>query len=179
MWNAWRNADSTWLRERRLAGNDRPVRDDAWGSTDVTRLRVRRPSRADGPAGEQTNGSNGESSAAWIDLTSQQRSTPDDGNGADRTVMGVVLPFEVRPEETVEVEVEWKGKIRVPCADGIRGRLLLHRAVVSEARRARGSRLEHQRQFPPPSSTPITASTTCASPSRASSSWAPPAAARR
>jgi peptidase M1-like protein len=116
-WNAWRNADSTWLRERRLAGNVTPVRDDAWGSTDVTRLRVRRPSRADGPSGEQTNGSNGESSAAWIDLTSQQRFlAPDDGNDADRTVMGVMLPFEVRPEETVEVEVEWKGKIPRPFA---------------------------------------------------------------
>jgi Peptidase family M1 domain len=116
-WNAWRNADSTWLRERRLAGNVTPVRDDAWGSTDVTRLRVRRPSRADSPSREQPNGSNGESSAAWIDLTSQQRFlAPDDGNEADRTVMGVTLPFEVRPEETVEVEVEWKGKIPRPFA---------------------------------------------------------------
>src|SRR5262245_44085971 len=120
-WNAWRNADSTWLRERRLAGNVTPVRDDAWGSTDVTRLRVRRPSGADGTSavrsGEQANGSNGESSSAWIDLTSQQRFlAPDDGNGADRTVMGVMLPFEVRPDQTVEVEVEWKAKVPRPFA---------------------------------------------------------------
>ena len=120
-WNAWRNMDSTWLRERRLAGNVTPVRDDAWGSIDVTRLRVQRATRLDGTFGgrlsDQTNGSNGESSAAWIDLTPQQRFlAPDDGNAADRTVMGVMLPFEVRPEETVDVEVEWKGKIPRPFA---------------------------------------------------------------
>jgi hypothetical protein len=120
-WNAWRNMDSTWLRERRLAGNVTPVRDDAWGSIDVTRLRVQRATRLDGTFGgrfsDQINGSNGESSAAWIDLTSQQRFlAPDDGNAADRTVMAVMLPFEVRPEETVDVEVEWKGKIPRPFA---------------------------------------------------------------
>jgi Peptidase family M1 domain len=120
-WNAWRNMDSTWLRERKLAGNVTPVRDDAWGSIDVTRLRVQRTTRLDGTFGgrlsDQTNGSNGESSAAWIDLTPQQRFlAPDDGNAADRTVMGVMLPFEVRPEETVDVEVEWKGKIPRPFA---------------------------------------------------------------
>src|SRR5918995_3280841 len=62
-WNAWRNAESTWLRERRLAGNVTPPRDDAWGSVDVTRLRVRRPAPSEGV--------NGESNADWIDLTSQ------------------------------------------------------------------------------------------------------------
>ena len=40
-WNAWRNLESTWLRERRLAGSFTPRRDDAWSSIDVTRLRWR------------------------------------------------------------------------------------------------------------------------------------------
>src|SRR5688572_8573362 len=31
-WNAWRNDQSTWLRERQLAGNFVPPRADAWGS---------------------------------------------------------------------------------------------------------------------------------------------------
>ena len=40
-WNAWRNLESTWLRERQLAGNLNSRRDDAWSSIDVTRLRIR------------------------------------------------------------------------------------------------------------------------------------------
>ncbi len=39
-WNAWRNAESTWLRERRLGGNTTTPRPDAWGSTDIKALRV-------------------------------------------------------------------------------------------------------------------------------------------
>ena len=125
-WNAWRNGESTWLRERRLAGNVTPPRDDAWGSIDVTRVRVRRPARVDGSVGAATTdaqsaapteGANGESNADWIDLTSQQRFlAPDDGNGADRTVMGVTLPFAVQPQDAVDIEVAWNGKIPRPFA---------------------------------------------------------------
>ncbi|HVQ12643.1 MAG TPA: hypothetical protein VMS40_03595, partial [Vicinamibacterales bacterium] len=43
-WNAWRDAESTWLRERRIAGLYRPPEADAWSSMDVTGLRVREPS---------------------------------------------------------------------------------------------------------------------------------------
>ncbi|OFW13183.1 MAG: hypothetical protein A3H29_09960 [Acidobacteria bacterium RIFCSPLOWO2_02_FULL_67_21] len=99
-WNAWRNLESTWLRERRLAPGFTPPRADAWGSTDVTRLRVRRPGDAD-----------------WLDLTAQQRFlAPDDGNAEDRTVMGVPLPFAVLPEETIEIEVEWASTVPRPFA---------------------------------------------------------------
>ena len=48
-WNAWRNIDSTWLRERQLAGNLTSQRDDAWSSIDVTRLRVRKAEIAGSP----------------------------------------------------------------------------------------------------------------------------------
>ncbi|MBM3817530.1 MAG: M1 family metallopeptidase [Acidimicrobiia bacterium] len=101
-WNAWRNADSTWLRERRLAGLYTEPRPDAWSATDVTRLRLR---AGFGGAG------------AWADLTEQQRFiAPDDGNAADRTVMSVALPAAVAPNESVDVEIEWISKIPRPFA---------------------------------------------------------------
>jgi peptidase M1-like protein len=121
-WNAWRNADSTWLRERRLAGNVTPPRSDAWGSMDVSRLRVRRPARVDERFGDASSaapaeGVNGESNGGWIDLTAQQRFlSPDDANPADRTVMGVTLPFEVRPQDAIDIELAWRGKIPRPFA---------------------------------------------------------------
>ena len=98
-WNAWRHAESTWLRERRLAGIYTPPREDAWSSSDVTALRVTRP---DGSV---------------ADLTAQRRFiAPDDGNSADRTVMAVSLPFSVQPNETVAIEVEWTSKVPRPFA---------------------------------------------------------------
>jgi hypothetical protein len=74
-WNAWRNPESTWLRERRLAGAYTPPRDDAWGSSDVTLVRATQP---DGSV---------------VDLAADIRFiAPDDGNTEDRTVMAVGLP---------------------------------------------------------------------------------------
>jgi hypothetical protein len=104
-WNAFRNLDSTWLRERQLSGNFTAPRRDAWGSTDVTRLRVRRC--------DQVRGCDDNSN--WVDLSGQRRFiAPDDGNTADQTVMAVTLPWMVQPEETVEIEVEWTGKVPRP-----------------------------------------------------------------
>ena len=155
-----------------------PVRDDAWGSTDVTRLRPtpvarRRPGRRADKRIERRI-------ERCVDRPhSQQRFRTDDGNEADRTVMGVMLPFEVRPEETVEVEVEVEGQDPRPFARTgyVDDYYFIAQWFPSSAcsRIAAGTRISSA----PPSSTPITASTTCASPSRASSSWAPPAAARR
>ena len=93
-WNAWRNADSTFLRERALAGITQPPREDAWGSIEIARLRVR---------GE--------------DVTSEQRFiAPDDGNRDDRTLMAVGLPAAVAPGEAIEIEVEWTSKVPRPFA---------------------------------------------------------------
>jgi len=93
-WNAWRDPESTWLRERRLAGAFTPPRADAWGSIDVTRLRVR-----------------------GVELTSQKRFiAPDDGNAADQTVMAVPLPSAAAPNETIDIEVEWTAKVPRPFA---------------------------------------------------------------
>ncbi len=95
-WNAWRNAESTWLRERRLGGNNNTPRADAWGSTVIRSLRVITPGRTD-------------------ELTPRLHFiSPDDGNTADRTVAAVPLPRPVAPNEAIDIEVEWSAKIPRP-----------------------------------------------------------------
>ena len=136
-WNAWRNTDSTWMRERLRAGRgpagrdddspgDRPA--DDWSYIDITAIRLlaggARP--ADRPHRRGT----------FI--------APDDGNRDDRTVLSVPLPRAVAPGR---VGHRGTGVDRARAAHvraHRRGRqLLLHRAVVPEARRARRHRLEH------------------------------------
>ena len=96
-WNAWRNGESTWLRERRLGGNTATPRSDAWGWTDIRQLRVR-----------------------WADnridaLTPRLHFiAPDDGNTADQTVASVPLPRSVAPNETIDIDIEWSAKIPRP-----------------------------------------------------------------
>jgi hypothetical protein len=95
-WNAWRNAESTWLRERRLGGNTNTPRPDAWGWTDIRLLRVITPGRID-------------------ELTPRLHYiSPDDGNTADRTVAAVPLPRPVAPNETIDIEIEWSSRIPRP-----------------------------------------------------------------
>src|ERR1700752_3311477 len=76
-YNAWRNHDSTWMREHRLTtwwqGVSR-IRDEDFASIDISNLTL---TAASGP----------------YDLTQQMRFiAPDDGNEHDRTVMGGTLP---------------------------------------------------------------------------------------
>ena len=98
-WNAWRDADSTWLRERRVSGLDPEPRVDGWASMDVISVRVK------------------DAAGDWQDLTAQMRFiAPDDGNGLDRTVMTVPLGREVGPEATVEAELQWNATIPRPFA---------------------------------------------------------------
>ena len=133
-WNAWRDADSTWLRERKLTGAYRQPRADAWSRIDVTALRVRQPPSGRSAAGvppSNSTGLNGVLGAATADggtptnggvtsltdLTSRMRFiAPDDGNAQDRTVMAVPLPQPVRPGETIEVAIEWTAKVPRPFA---------------------------------------------------------------
>lgn len=97
-WNGWRNADSTWLRERRLGGGAAP-RPDMFGSIDVSTIRMRRESDTS------------------LDLTPAIRFiAPDDGNSADRTVMAVTLPAAVEPLQDVTLDIEWTAKIPRPFA---------------------------------------------------------------
>jgi hypothetical protein len=105
-WNAFRNADSTFMLERRLAGNTTRPRPDAWGSSEVTRLRVK----------SQSPNAKSQSAEEWIDLANRRFIAPDDGNTADQTVMAVMLPWPVQPEQTIVVEVEWTGKVPRPFA---------------------------------------------------------------
>jgi hypothetical protein len=97
-WNAWRNNDSTWLRERKLTGARDP-RPESFGSIDISALRVRTP-----------NG-------AWIDAKSRAHFiAPDDGNKEDRTVLRVPLDQPVLPGAGTEVNVEWAAKVPQPFA---------------------------------------------------------------
>ena len=98
-WNAWRDRDSTWMRERRLLPTFAEPRDDAWGSIDVGTVRVRHP---DGAA---------------EDVSGRIRYlAPDDGNAADRTVLSVPAVRPIGPNQTVEVELEWTARVPRPFA---------------------------------------------------------------
>jgi hypothetical protein len=98
-WNAWRNADSTWLRERKTTRNFTAPRADGWGAMDVTSLRLREPS------------------GSMRDLTARTRFiAPDDGNALDRTVMAVALDQSVEPNAAIELELDWTAKVPRPFA---------------------------------------------------------------
>jgi hypothetical protein len=109
-WNAWRNADSSWMRERRLAGGGTGIEDDEWSRSDVSSIRVRRvPTTETVPGAPATDATE---TGAWIDLTDQmQFLAMDDGNTADRTVMTVPLTDPVLPNETVEIDIAWTARV--------------------------------------------------------------------
>ena len=98
--NAWRNSESTWLRERRLTGRlSEEPRSSDWGWIDVTTIRII-----------------GANSAAG-DLTKRMRFVErDDGNTADRTVMEVPLDHPVGPGETINVQIAWSSRVPRPFA---------------------------------------------------------------
>ena len=96
-YNAWKNTKSTWMREYLVARGEaffsRPPED--WGWITVTKIEL--------PATENT---------VAINLTSHTRYiAPDDDNKDDETVLSVLLPDQVEPGETLQVEIEWKSKI--------------------------------------------------------------------
>ena len=98
-WNAWRNRESTWMRERRFSPAYTAPRDDAWGWIDVGAIRLRRPG------------------GTYADLTPQIRFiAPDDSNSADRTVFSVPAAVPIQPNESIEIEIEWTSKIPRPFA---------------------------------------------------------------
>jgi hypothetical protein len=107
-YNAWRNSESTWMREARLAGNTefamRPP--DDWARIDVTRVLVAREGQPPG------------------DVTSAHRFiAPDDGNAKDRTVLEVPLDRPAQPGETLTIRMEWSSRVpRTFARTGVRGR---------------------------------------------------------
>src|SRR5262249_30490791 len=90
-WNAWRDAQSTWMRELQLARNGipalRPAEDRS--AIDVRTIGV--------------NGRNLVDAATFI--------APDDGNADDRTVLKVPLDRPVAPGDTVEIDLEWTARV--------------------------------------------------------------------
>src|SRR3954452_1832963 len=99
-YNAWRNTESTWMRESARGRSFRPqgradVRDGDWSWIDVSAVRL----LAAAPT-------------PFTDLTPTRRFlAPDDGNPSDRTVMSVTLPRTVAPGETIAVELAWTSHV--------------------------------------------------------------------
>jgi len=93
-WNGWRNARTTFMRERALGGStsdaNRPAGD--WASIDVTSVKLVSPSAADLTA-------------------SQHFITPDDDNTDDQTVMALPLPAPVGPGGEVTLDVTWTAHV--------------------------------------------------------------------
>lgn len=95
-WNAFRNTDSSWMRQRQLAG-DNPFANadpDDFGYTDVTRIAI---VNADG--------------SERLDLTKELRFiSPDDQNAADRTLAAATLVDAIQPGQTLQLRIEWTGR---------------------------------------------------------------------
>ena len=94
-YNAWRDTNSTWMRERILGGTtalaSRPVED--FGSIDLTAMTVHRGGT---PA----------------DVFPRLRFiAPDDGNADDRTVVEAPLDTPAQPGETIEIRIAWTSRV--------------------------------------------------------------------
>jgi hypothetical protein len=96
-YNAWRNLDSTWMREHTRTswwGAAGTRRDEDFAAIDISSLAL-------------TGGA-----IAPVDLTKQMRFiAPDDGNEDDRTVMAVTLPEPVGPGESITLDIAFTAKI--------------------------------------------------------------------
>jgi hypothetical protein len=101
-YNAWRNADSTWMREHKLTTWWPQVasrRQSDFASIEVSSLKL-------------TGGS-----IPPADLTyAMEFIAPDDGNAEDRTVMAVTLPAAVGSGQTIALEIAWTARIPRPFA---------------------------------------------------------------
>ena len=99
--NAWLNADSSFLRAHARGLNPPDLSKygpNDWGYCDVRSVRLLPPGDGEPIALEK----------AFLQ--------PDDGNASDRTVLRAKLPRPVAPEETVRVQVEWTLQVPRPFA---------------------------------------------------------------
>lgn len=95
-WNAWKNNRSTWMRERRLAG-ETPL--TTRGEEDRSSIELTSVHLLD---------AHGDAA----DLTRQVRYiAPDDGNADDQTVAAVPLPRPVAPGESAAIEISWAAHV--------------------------------------------------------------------
>jgi hypothetical protein len=100
-WNAWKNPQSTFMRERALgstglgpAVDGRRHAPDDWGRIDITSI-------AASSAG-----------TASTDLTASKRFiAPDDDNANDETVLAVPLPRAVDPRATATINIAWTAHV--------------------------------------------------------------------
>jgi hypothetical protein len=94
-YNAWKNAQSTWMREAGLGwrARARAPQPDDWGWITVTGIRLM------------------PSDGRPVELTGSRFDAPDDGNAQDETVLVVPLPEPVPPGATISVEVTWNSKV--------------------------------------------------------------------
>ncbi|MSO56936.1 MAG: M1 family peptidase [Acidobacteria bacterium] len=101
-YNAWRNHDSTWMREHSLTawwGQVGARRTEDFAAIDVSSIRLM------GGA------------IPSLDLTKDMRFiAPDDGNADDRTVVAVKLPDAVEPGQTITLDIAWTATIPRPFA---------------------------------------------------------------
>jgi hypothetical protein len=99
-YNAWRNNQSTYMKEVRLGGGWSgafELENDELAAIDITSLKA--------TAGAM----------AAIDLTKDMRFiAPDDGNGDDKTVITVPLASAIRPGQSITLDISWT--LRIPHA---------------------------------------------------------------
>lgn len=95
-WNAFRNTNSTWLKQRKLAGDDAlgEAGDDAFGYLDIATI-----------ATLNEDGSTREDLKPALRYIS-----PDDQNSDDRSLASAALATAVRPGETLCLRITWTGK---------------------------------------------------------------------
>ena len=93
-WNAFRNTNSTWLKQRQLAGDNAlgAAPEDDFGYTNVTALKMLTPDGAE------------------VDLPRFRHISPDDQNRDDRSLAAADLPVAVQPGETMRLKVAWTGR---------------------------------------------------------------------
>jgi hypothetical protein len=99
-YNAWRDANSTWMRERSLSRTPPPhMREEDRGWIEVTSIQL-----VTDPANPR-------------DLTKRLRFiSPDDDNPDDRTVAEIPLEAPVAPGATIEVRMSWTSRVPRPFA---------------------------------------------------------------
>ncbi len=93
-WNAFRNTNSTWLKQRQLAGDNAlgAAPESDFGYTNVTSLKLLNPD------GSET------------ELPRFRHISPDDQNRDDRSLAAADLPVAVQPGETMRLKVTWTGR---------------------------------------------------------------------
>ena len=93
-WNAFKNNESTYAREQRIAGGARAGTGnrgrEEWGWTEIRSARL-------------PDGTDLRSTLRW--------EQPDDGNPADQTVFTLTLPSPVPPRGQVTLDLDWEARV--------------------------------------------------------------------